>query len=43
MESPEISANAASHGCLSDAELALYYSGVAYTTLGYGDLVLPRK
>ena len=29
-------------GCLSDAETALYFSGVTYTTLGYGDLLLPR-
>ncbi len=27
-------------GCLPDAESALYFSGVTYTTLGYGDLVL---
>jgi len=29
-------------GCLPDAESALYFSGVTYTTVGYGDLVLPR-
>jgi len=29
-------------GCLSDAESALYFSGVTYTTVGYGDLVLPK-
>lgn len=29
-------------GCLPDAETALYFSGVTYTTLGYGDLVLPK-
>jgi len=27
-------------GCLSDAESAFYFSGVTYTTLGYGDVVL---
>jgi hypothetical protein len=27
-------------GCLPDAESSLYFSGVTYTTLGYGDLVL---
>lgn len=29
-------------GCLPDAEAALYFSGVTYTTVGYGDLVLPK-
>ena len=29
-------------GCLSDAEAAFYFSGVTYTTIGYGDLVLPK-
>jgi len=29
-------------GCLPDAEPAFYFSGVTYTTVGYGDLVLPR-
>jgi len=29
-------------GCLPDAESAFYFSGVTYTTIGYGDLVLPR-
>lgn len=29
-------------GCLPDVESALYFSGVTYTTLGYGDLVLPK-
>ena len=29
-------------GCLPDAESALYFSGVTYTGIGYGDLVLPR-
>ena len=28
-------------GCMPDAESAFYFSGVTYTTLGYGDLVLP--
>jgi len=27
-------------GCLPDMESAFYYSGVTYTTIGYGDLVL---
>jgi len=30
------------HGCLPDAESAFYFSGITYTTVGYGDLVLPR-
>jgi len=29
-------------GCLPDAESALYFSGVTYTTIGYGDLILPK-
>ena len=29
-------------GCLPDAESAFYFSGTTYTTIGYGDLVLPR-
>src|SRR5687768_11221490 len=29
--------------CLPDAESALYFSGVTYTTLGYGDVVLPKE
>jgi hypothetical protein len=29
--------------CLPDAESAFYFSGVTYTTLGYGDLLLPRE
>ena len=29
--------------CLPDAESAFYFSGVTYTTLGYGDLVLPLE
>ena len=28
-------------GCLPDAESAFYFSAVTYTTLGYGDLLLP--
>ena len=28
--------------CLPDAESAFYFSGVTYTTLGYGDVVLPE-
>jgi hypothetical protein len=27
--------------CLPDAESSLYFAGVTYTTLGYGDVVLP--
>jgi hypothetical protein len=30
-------------GCLRDAESAFYFSGVTYTTVGYGDLVLPQR
>ena len=30
-------------GCLPDFESALYFAGVTYTTLGYGDLVLPNR
>ena len=30
-------------GCLPDAETALYFSGATYTTVGYGDLVLPKQ
>lgn len=29
-------------GCLPDAESAFYFSGVSYTTVGYGDLVLAK-
>lgn len=29
-------------GCLTDAESAFYFSGITYTTLGYGDVVLAR-
>jgi hypothetical protein len=28
--------------CLPDFETALYFSGVSYSTLGYGDVVLPQ-
>jgi ion channel len=29
-------------GCLPDAETAFYFSGVTYTTLGFGDVVLAK-
>ena len=29
--------------CMPDAESAFYFSGVTYTTLGYGDLLLPER
>ena len=29
-------------GCLPNAESAFYFSGVTYTTLGYGDVVLAK-
>jgi hypothetical protein len=29
-------------GCLPNAETAFYFSGVTYTTVGYGDVVLAR-
>jgi len=28
--------------CLPDPESAFYFAGVTYTTIGYGDLVLPK-
>jgi len=28
--------------CFNDVETSFYFSGVSYTTLGYGDVVLPR-
>jgi len=28
--------------CLPDAASSFYFSGVSYTTIGYGDIVLPR-
>jgi hypothetical protein len=30
-------------GSMPDAGSALYFSGVTYTTVGYGDLVLPQQ
>jgi hypothetical protein len=30
-------------GCLPDFESSLYFSGVTYATVGYGDLVLPAR
>lgn len=29
-------------GCLPDGETAFYFSGVTYTTVGYGDVVLAK-
>jgi len=29
-------------GCVTDAETAFYFSGVTYTTIGYGDVVLAK-
>ena len=29
--------------CLPNAEASFYFSGVTYTTVGYGDLVLPQE
>ena len=29
-------------GCLPDAEAAFYFSGVTYTTVGYGEIVLAK-
>jgi len=29
-------------GCLPDAQAAFYFAGVTYTTVGYGDLLLPE-
>jgi hypothetical protein len=29
--------------CFPDAESSFYFSGVTYTTLGYGDLLLPKE
>jgi hypothetical protein len=29
-------------GCFSDVESAFYFSGATYTSVGYGDLVLPK-
>lgn len=30
-------------GCLPDFETALYFSGITYTTVGFGDIVLPEQ
>jgi preprotein translocase subunit SecG len=30
-------------GCMPDGESAFYFAGVTYTTVGYGDLVLPPR
>jgi len=30
-------------GCFEDGPAAFYFSGVTYTTLGYGDLLLPAR
>jgi hypothetical protein len=30
-------------GCMPDWESAFYFSGVTYSTLGYGDVVLPQE
>jgi hypothetical protein len=30
-------------GCLPDLKSAVYFSGVSYTTIGYGDVLLPRR
>ena len=30
-------------GCFADGPSAFYFSGVTYTTLGYGDLLLPAQ
>src|SRR5262249_19296316 len=30
------------HECLPDLESSFYFAGVTYTTVGYGDLVLPQ-
>jgi hypothetical protein len=29
--------------CLPDLESAFYFAGTTYTTVGYGDLVLPKE
>jgi Ion channel len=31
------------HGCLPNFESAIYFSGVTYATVGYGDMVLPLE
>jgi len=30
-------------GALADLDTSLYFSGITYTTTGYGDVVLPRQ
>ena len=30
------------HRCFSDAETAFYFSGLTYTTIGYGDVILAK-
>ena len=30
-------------GCIPDPDSAFYFSGVTYTTIGYGDVVLPES
>ena len=30
-------------GCVEDFATAVYFSGVSYTTIGYGDVVMPRR
>ena len=30
-------------GCFPDAESCFYFSGITYSTVGYGDLVLPQE
>jgi hypothetical protein len=30
-------------GCMPDLNSAIYFSGVTYTTVGYGDIVLPES
>lgn len=30
-------------GCFGDAGTAFYFSGTTYTTIGFGDLVLPKE
>jgi hypothetical protein len=32
-----------SQKCLPDAESSFYFAGVTYTTVGYGDLLLPKE
>ena len=30
-------------GCVEDFATSIYFSGVSYTTIGYGDVVMPRR